>query len=81
MEQHRPDQAYRIFNTWMGEPSKVQVLKTVLDVIKRDDLLENVRNTGELLLGTLKKFQVRWFRNFELILYNISSNFGIVSTG
>lgn len=54
----RPDQGYRIFNTWMGEPSKVQVLKKILEVIKRDNLLDNVQKTGNLLLSELKNFQV-----------------------
>jgi len=54
----RVDEGYRIFNTWMGEPSKIQVLKAVLDVIKRDNLLDNVNVTGKLLLDTLKQFQV-----------------------
>lgn len=56
----RPDEGYRIFNTWMGEPSKLQVLKVVLDVIKRDNLLDNVNVTGKLLLDTLKQFQNKY---------------------
>jgi len=54
----RPDEGYRIFNTWLGEPSKVQVLKKVIDIIKQDDLLKNVQVTGDMLLSGLKDFQV-----------------------
>jgi 4-aminobutyrate aminotransferase/(S)-3-amino-2-methylpropionate transaminase len=42
----RPREGYRIFNTWMGEPSKVVLLEKVIDVIKRDKLIENVKVTG-----------------------------------
>jgi 4-aminobutyrate aminotransferase/(S)-3-amino-2-methylpropionate transaminase len=41
----------------MGEPSKIQVLKKILEVIKRDNLLDNVKKTGDMLLGGLKDFQ------------------------
>ncbi|ODN06100.1 4-aminobutyrate aminotransferase, mitochondrial [Orchesella cincta] len=56
----KPDQGYRIFNTWMGEPSKIQVVKKILDVIKRDNLLENAKQTGNLLLSELKNFQNKY---------------------
>ncbi|CAG7728111.1 unnamed protein product [Allacma fusca] len=59
-EEYKVDQSYRIFNTWMGEPSKIQVLKKVLEVIKRDDVLKNVRVTGDVLLNGLKDFQNRY---------------------
>lgn len=54
----RPDQSYRIFNTWMGEPSKIQILNKILEIIKRDNVLENVQSTGSLMLKQLKEFQV-----------------------
>lgn len=42
----RPREGYRIFNTWMGEPSKVVLLEKVIEVIKRDKLMDNVKTTG-----------------------------------
>lgn len=45
----RPNQAYRIFNTWMGDPGKVLVLEKILEIIKRDNLLKVVENTGNKL--------------------------------
>uniref|UniRef100_A0A2A4JXQ1 (S)-3-amino-2-methylpropionate transaminase n=1 Tax=Heliothis virescens TaxID=7102 RepID=A0A2A4JXQ1_HELVI len=45
----KPPQAYRIFNTWMGDPSKLIMLETVLNVIKTDKLLELVESTGQVL--------------------------------
>jgi 4-aminobutyrate aminotransferase / (S)-3-amino-2-methylpropionate transaminase len=42
----RPREGYRIFNTWMGEPSKVILLENVIEVIQRDNLLANAQVTG-----------------------------------
>lgn len=42
----RPQQGYRIFNTWMGDPSKVLLLDKVVEVIKRDNLLSVVQASG-----------------------------------
>ena len=53
----RPDQPYRIFNTWMGDPSKLLLLETVINVIKRDNLLSLVQKSGDILLSELKKLQ------------------------
>jgi 4-aminobutyrate aminotransferase/(S)-3-amino-2-methylpropionate transaminase len=50
----RPDVGYRIFNTWMGEPIKMLQLDTVLNVIKRDGLLENTQAAGVVLLEGLE---------------------------
>jgi 4-aminobutyrate aminotransferase/(S)-3-amino-2-methylpropionate transaminase len=56
----RAEQSYRVFNTWMGEPSKVQVLKKILEIIQRDKLLEKVQTTGSLMLKNLKEFQNKY---------------------
>lgn len=56
----RPKQAYRIFNTWVGDPSKLLLLEAVLKTIKNDDLLENTRQTGEVLLNGLKDLEQRF---------------------
>lgn len=44
----RPREGYRIFNTWMGEPSKILLLEKVVQVVQRDNLLENAQITGQL---------------------------------
>ncbi|TDH68023.1 hypothetical protein CCR75_004381 [Bremia lactucae] len=49
----RLKESYRIFNTWMGDPSKMITLKAVLDVLESDHLLENVSITGEYLKAGL----------------------------
>ncbi|KAK6637950.1 hypothetical protein RUM44_008373 [Polyplax serrata] len=53
----RPKHPYRIFNTWMGDPSKLLLLEAVVSVIKRENLLSLVQRTGDILLKELKALQ------------------------
>ncbi|KAI9915001.1 hypothetical protein PsorP6_007762 [Peronosclerospora sorghi] len=59
-EEFRVKEGYRIFNTWMGDPSKMITLKAVLDVIERDNLLENVNITGEYLKAGLNEIAAKF---------------------
>lgn len=54
-----PEQPYRIFNTWMGDPSKNILLAEVLNVIKRERLLDEVTRSGKALLHGLYELQVQ----------------------
>lgn len=56
-KEFRPDHEYRIFNTWCGDPGKLIILEGVLEVIKRDNLLENVRKCGDVLMKGLLSAQ------------------------
>ena len=49
----------RIFNTWMGDPSKVIILEAVLDTIAKDNLKQVVKDSGKVLLEGLNELQVR----------------------
>lgn len=51
-------QPYRIFNTWMGDPSKNLILSEVLNVIRRENLLEEVNRSGKALMTGLFELQV-----------------------
>lgn len=42
----------------MGEPTKVILLEKAIEVIKRDNLLKNVRNIGEELQKGLRDLEV-----------------------
>ena len=53
-------QGYRIYNTWMGDPSKIILLEEVLRVIHQDKLIEAARDTGHFLLQGLQELQV-WY--------------------
>ncbi|KAK7493332.1 hypothetical protein BaRGS_00015458 [Batillaria attramentaria] len=52
-----PDVPFRIFNTWVGDPSKLALLEAVLGVIKKDRLVDNARDVGEYMLNGLVKLQ------------------------
>ncbi|KAB7497577.1 4-aminobutyrate aminotransferase, mitochondrial, partial [Armadillidium nasatum] len=55
-----PRHGYRIFNTWMGDPSKVILLDQVLKVIKRDNLLQNTTKTGDILYKGITDLEKRF---------------------
>lgn len=51
-------QGHRIFNTWVGDPSKLVLLEEVVKVIRKENLIHNVRVTGDYLLSELRNAQV-----------------------
>lgn len=51
---------YRIFNTWLGDPSKNLLLAEVINIIKREDLLNNVARVGKTLLTGLLDLQAQY---------------------
>jgi len=54
------DEAYRIFNTWMGDPLRMLQLKTIVQVIEQDRLIQLTRQAGAMLLDGLKQSQQRY---------------------
>ncbi|MGH0170346.1 UNVERIFIED_CONTAM: hypothetical protein FKN15_000806 [Acipenser sinensis] len=55
-----PAEPYRIFNTWMGDPSKNLLLNEVLNVIRTENLLDEVSLAGKVLMDGLYDFQARY---------------------
>ena len=55
----RPNSGYRNFNTWLGDPIRALQLKVIADTIRNENLLENVRVTGDFLLKGLKRLENR----------------------
>ncbi|KAK4321583.1 hypothetical protein Pmani_007608 [Petrolisthes manimaculis] len=53
-KEFRPNQGYRIYNTWMGDPSKVVMLQEVIKVIERDNLLHMATQSGDVLFKGLR---------------------------
>ena len=43
----------RIFNTWVGEPSKLILLEAVLDTIAEENLLARVTEVGDEMISGL----------------------------
>lgn len=52
-----PNIAYRVFNTWMGDPGKILILEGVLNVIKEENLLKNVEESGKVLYSGLLQLE------------------------
>lgn len=57
---YRPQEALRIFNTWVGDPSKVILLEAVVRVIQEQNLLSRVNETGDHLWSGLNELQKRF---------------------
>ena len=51
----------RIQNTWLGEASKLELLKSSIKVIEEDQLLFRTIKSGERLLQGIEQLAVRQF--------------------
>lgn len=49
----RINEPYRIYNTWMGEPTKLVVLEKVIEIIQRDGLVKKNKEIGQYLQKSL----------------------------
>lgn len=74
-DEQRPTEALRIFNTWVGDPSKLSLLQAVLQVIREDRLLDRVRDTGEYILTGLVSLQ----KSFPGVMSNARGLGGLCS--
>eukprot|EP00929_Paragymnodinium_shiwhaense_P123350 TRINITY_DN970_c0_g1_i1.p1 TRINITY_DN970_c0_g1~~TRINITY_DN970_c0_g1_i1.p1 ORF type:complete len:560 (-),score=107.25 TRINITY_DN970_c0_g1_i1:310-1872(-) len=52
-DEFQPPQGYRIFNTWMGDATKLLLFRAVLDTIEKDGLQHVVREVGQELMNIL----------------------------
>lgn len=48
----------RVQNTWMGDPPRIEILQTVLNEIKKENLLDLVKVSGNTLLTGLIELEV-----------------------
>ncbi|XP_070162003.1 4-aminobutyrate aminotransferase, mitochondrial-like [Polyergus mexicanus] len=53
----KPKLPYRVFNTWMGDPSKIILLEAILEIIKKENLLDRVTRVGDYILKHLTNIQ------------------------
>ncbi|CAB3406347.1 unnamed protein product [Caenorhabditis bovis] len=56
-EHLRIKEAYRIYNTWMGDPTKLMLLEKAIEVIKRDGLIEQSKTVGDYFQKKLAELQ------------------------
>ncbi|KAF1318463.1 4-aminobutyrate aminotransferase, partial [Globisporangium splendens] len=59
-EEFRLSEGFRIFNTWMGDPSKMISLQAFLEAVEQDKLLENTAITGKFLKDGLKQLEAKY---------------------
>ncbi|KAJ1646561.1 hypothetical protein J3B02_002696 [Coemansia erecta] len=57
-----PDQPYRNFNTWMGDPARALLAQAIVAEVIDRDLSTQVRVTGDYLMSHLKPLAVRYHR-------------------
>ncbi|CAJ0582839.1 unnamed protein product, partial [Mesorhabditis spiculigera] len=50
-------EGYRIYNTWVGDPTKLFLLEEVVKVIKRDGLIQQNAEVGKYFQGKLRQLQ------------------------
>lgn len=53
-------EGFRIFNTWMGDPSKMISLQAFLEAVESDNLLENTAITGKFLKEGLQSLEAKF---------------------
>ncbi|MDB4998089.1 MAG: hypothetical protein JWM74_5521 [Myxococcaceae bacterium] len=58
-EEYASPEAYRIFNTFLGDPLRAAQLEIIAEIIDRDRLLSSVRATGTLLVKELEELAKR----------------------
>ena len=64
----------RLQNTWMGDSPRIEILQTVLDEIRKENLLDLARDSGDVLLSGLKELEVcacRMHRNGIFLSYSV----------
>jgi 4-aminobutyrate aminotransferase / (S)-3-amino-2-methylpropionate transaminase len=48
-----PSEAFRLFNTFLGDPLRAAQAEIILDVVARDKLVDHTRRTGQQLVNAL----------------------------
>ena len=61
----RPNKPYRQFNTWMGDPARAILFRTIVDEVERLGLVESTARVGGYLYGKLEGLAGRYPGQFE----------------
>jgi 4-aminobutyrate aminotransferase/(S)-3-amino-2-methylpropionate transaminase len=56
----RPNQPYRQFNTWMGDPARALLFKAIIQEIERMDLVTNTANVGDYLYSGIERLSKQY---------------------
>ena len=60
-----PNMPYRQFNTWMGDPVRALVARSIVQEIRKHDLVANTASTGEYLFSKLEVLQQKYPGKFQ----------------
>ena len=56
----RPNKPYRQFNTWMGDPARAILFRSIIQEIHRLDLVNSTAATGDYLYAGLQRLSERY---------------------
>ena len=56
----RPKSSYQIFNTWMGDPLRLQQCMTILNTIRSEHLVQRAAETGDYMMEQLTSLQKQY---------------------
>jgi 4-aminobutyrate aminotransferase/(S)-3-amino-2-methylpropionate transaminase len=56
----RPNKPYRQFNTWMGDPARAILFRSIIQEIKRLDAVSNTAATGDYLFSGLQRLAEKY---------------------
>ncbi|RYN72954.1 4-aminobutyrate aminotransferase [Alternaria alternata] len=56
----RPNKPYRQFNTWMGDPARAILFRSIIQEIKRMDLVNSTAAVGDYLFDGLQRLSERF---------------------
>ncbi|RDD47545.1 4-aminobutyrate aminotransferase, mitochondrial [Trichoplax sp. H2] len=59
-DEMRVDESYRVFNTWLGDSSKLVLLEAIINCIKREKLIDLAKESGEVLQTGLKSLASKY---------------------
>lgn len=61
----RPNKPYRQFNTWMGDPARAILFRSIIQEIQRLDLVNNTAATGDYLFSGLERLSERYPKEIQ----------------
>ncbi|KAF1945289.1 4-aminobutyrate aminotransferase [Clathrospora elynae] len=61
----RPNKPYRQFNTWMGDPARAILFRSIIQEIERLDLVSSTAATGDYLYAGLKRLAERYPKDVQ----------------
>ena len=61
----RPNKPYRQFNTWMGDPARALLFRSIINEIERLNLVENTAMIGDYLYSGMENLSRKYPEHFQ----------------